>query len=373
MAKFRPILFSILFLLFTACQNTEEAPNSAPPRVGVYPVEVKEIIPFHSYSGRLVAYNTAEVRPQVGGIILKREFEEGSLVKKGDILYEIDPAPYMADLNKVKATLKSREKTTERYKRLLKTQSVGYQDYEDIFFQWQESIAELAIAELNLEYCTLKAPLDGKIGKSNITMGALVVKDQPQELATIQQLDPIYLDLNPPATEILKLVDPKNELFKNARVKIWLENGDLYPQEGQIKFIDNHVKKDTNTLGLRASFPNESHQLLPGMFVRARIYEDMPKKHTIIPQQALFRDSKGSPQVYVVGSDNIAELRLVELSHSLGNTWVISSGLKDGELLVSEGLLRVRPGMLLDPKKSDHIKLELELKGNEPSDSSSNN
>ena len=313
--------------------------------------------------GRTSAFNIAEVRPQVNGIVLKRKFEEGTLVKEGQELYEIDSAVYQANHDKVTANLKNLEKTMERAKELQATRAMSVQEYEDALYGWQRAKADLELARLDLVYCKVKAPLSGKIGFSNITVGALVTNGQPQALAVIEQVDPIYVDLNPSVPHLLGKDQKKSDngdarlpFWQNAKVKLVLENGSTYQHIGTVKVLDNHVNEDTGTITLRAEFPNPDGILLPGMFVRAFVEEGMRKEGRLIPQQSLCRDMKGEPYVWVIGPDNKAEMRMIRAERSIGNFLLVDEGINAGERVVAEGLQYLTKGVSVKPIPVKNIK-----------------
>ena len=351
---FRGLLFLTLALVpvFSGCEfkTGQEQAVANPteqkiPEVEVYTVVNEEVPLISEQPGRTSAFNIAEVRPQVNGIVLKRKFAEGTFVKEGQELYEIDSSVYQANHDKVTANLKNLEKTMERAKELQATRAMSVQEYEDALYGWKRAQADLELARLDLVYCKVKAPLSGKIGFSNITVGALVTNGQPQALAVIEQVDPIYVDLNPSIPHLLGKDQKKSEnndtrlpFWQNAKVKLVLENGSTYQHSGTVKVLDNHVNEDTGTITLRAEFPNPDGTLLPGMFVRAFVEEGMRKEGRLIPQQALCRDMKGEPYVWVIGSDNKAEMRMIRAERSIGNFMLVDEGLIAGERIVVEGL-----------------------------------
>ncbi len=223
----------------------------------------------------------------------------------------------------------------------------------------------MALAALNLAYCQVKAPLTGRIGRSSITEGALVTSGQAQAMAVINQVDPIFVDLTPAMTQLLKVeetfragqADPA--FFQEADVWLTLEDGSVYPLAGKIKFLDNRVDEGTGTVTLRAEFPNPNGRLLPGMYVRARVQEGVIKEGKVIPQQALTRDIKGNPQVWVVNAENVVELRKVTADRTLGNTWLITDGLAAGDRVVTEGLQRLAKGMEVSPREAGNVDIKL--------------
>ncbi len=343
------ILLSIPALLFsTGCApspaNGSHAPEAQAPTVEVYTVKSEPMPLLRELPGRTAAFNVAEVRPQVNGIILKRKFEEGALVEEGQELYEIDSSVYKANFDKATSNLESMERARQRAEQLRQSKTMSEQEYEDALYAWEIAKADLELARLDLEYCKVNAPLSGKIGRSTITVGALVTNGQPQEMAVIQQLDPIYVDLKPAVPQMLRMRHSPNEseerlpFWQGADVRLTLEDGSEYPHSGKIKFIDNHVQEDTGTVTLRAEIPNPEGALLPGMFVRASVEEGVRRDGKLIPQQGLLRDMKRNAYVWVVREDDTVERRDVQVSRALGNTWLVDSGLAAGERIIVEGV-----------------------------------
>ena len=360
--------FSVLFSLSTlgwlvACsENNPPAPGPVEvtvQRVAVEPFTVTTILP-----GRTSAYAVAEVRPQVNGIILKRNFIEGAHVKAGQQLYQIDPAAYRASYNSAKANLANVEATAvatklraERYKRLVKTQAVSQQEYDDAVAQMRQASAsvlvakaELEKAKINLIYSEVKAPISGRIGRSSVTQGALVMAGQPTPLATIQQLDPIYVDMNQSSTEYLRL---RQELANgylqpatggDARIKLIMEDGTPYPYEGRLQLSDINVDPSTSAITIRAIFPNPERLILPGVFVRATLEKGVNNQAYLLPQQAVMRDQKGDPFIFIVGKDNKVAIRYLTVGSAVGNNWVVFKGVEEGELFMLEGMQKVKPG-----------------------------
>lgn len=343
--------------MFLACSDTTQAPQSQGPVVGVFEVFEKELRLHQTFAGRVVAYNTAEIRPQVGGIILKRTFEEGGMVKEGDVLYEIDPAPYQAVLDKALAREKNLGNLANRRHTLMLNKAVSRQEYEDAHYAWQQAKAELDTARLHVRYCTVKAPLSGKIGKSDITMGALVVADQPLPMATIHQVDPVHVDIFPAVGQVSKFLGKGEQALQNVVAGLTPDGGEQYPLLGRIQFIDNHVKEGTNTLGVRLVFANPEGALVPGMFARVALMDKEPQTYTLVPQQAVFRNAEGGTEVWVVQEDNSVESRPVVLGESIGNVWVVQEGLVRGEKVITEGHLRVRTGAHVSTQPAQNVDL----------------
>ena len=303
-------------------------------------------------------YRIAEIRPQVNGLIQKRLFTEGSDVKADQVLYQIDPAPFQAALDNAKAALGRAEANlpsirsrAERYKELLADKAVSQQDYDDAaaaLTQVEADIqywkATVETARINLGYTRVTAPISGRIGKSNVTDGAIVTAYQPMALATIQQLDPIYVDVPQSTTDLLRLKSRLKDgrLKQNGtdqnKVKLILEDGTPYPLEGTLQFSDVTVDPTTGSVILRAVFPNPEGVLLPGMFVRAVIKEGVNEQAILIPQQGVSRDPKGNPFALIVDAESKAGLRMLTLDRAIGDKWLVSSGLAPGDRVIVEGL-----------------------------------
>jgi len=307
----------------------------------------------------------AEIRPQVSGCILKRLFKEGSNVKAGQILYQIDPAPFQAALDNAKAALARAEANlpairlrVERYRKLLPSKAISQQDYDEAAAALKQAQAEIKYwkaqvktAQINLGYTRVTAPISGRIGKSNVTEGAIVTAYQPTPLATIHQLDPIYVDVPQSTAELLRLRKRLKEGNLNqggvdrARVKLILEDGTVYPHEGTLQFREVKVDPTTGSVILRMVFPNPERVLLPGMFVRAVIKEGVKEDAILVPQQAVMRTPKGAPYVLVVGPNDEVERRMLQLDRAIGDKWLVVSGISAGDRVIVEGLQFVRPGM----------------------------
>ncbi len=366
MKKFLPAIVLAVALAAGGCQGSEQA-NSGPPamEVGVYTVKSEPLPLSTQLPGRTIAYRVAEVRPQVSGIVLKRFFEEGAVVKEGDLLYQIDPDVYQAAYDKAVANLENLERLAQRQQNLKDRRSVSTQDYEDALYAWEQAKADMEMARLNLAYTKVKAPLTGRIGRSNITEGALVTNGQAQVMAVINQIDPIFVDLTPAVTQLLKAEktfrDAQSEpaVFRDAEVWMTLEDGTVYPLAGQMKFIDNAVDQATGTVTMRAEFPNPDGRLLPGMYVRATVQEGIIEDGKVVPQQALLRDIKGLPQVWVVTEDNTAQLRPVTADRTIGNAWLVTKGLEAGDRVVTEGWQRLANGMPVTAREAQNVDLKL--------------
>lgn len=366
--KYIITLLQVLFIFFiTACDKKN--PTIQIPEVSVIKVNKEEIILTTELPGRTAPYKIAEIRPQVNGIILKRYFNEGSNVKAGDILYQIDPSQYRANydsaraaLSRAEANLQSIKARYERYQELIKVNAISKQEFDDVKAQYEQTLAEIEslkaqvkTAQINLGYTKITAPISGRIGKSNVTEGALVTAYQLQELTRIQQLDPIYVDI-PQSTKELRELEKRLEQGRlkyagkeQNKVKLILEDGTFYPLEGTLQFKDITVDPTTGSVTLRAIFPNPKGILLPGMFVRAVIREGINKEAILIPQQTVFRDTKGNPFVYIVDKDNKVQIRPIQVDRAIGDKWLVSQGLQVGEQVIIEGVQRIMPGVTVKP------------------------
>lgn len=356
----------VILLLLSGCGDPPGGPPPAEgmPEMAVTTVRTQPIVLTKELPGRTVPYLIAEVRPQVGGIVQSRKFQEGAEVKAGETLYQIDPAAYQASydnavaaLGKANATLRTARLKADRYRELVADAAVSRQDNDDAASALGEARADVAAekanvesARINLAYAKVDAPISGRIGKSSVTPGALVTASQSTALATIQQLDPIYVDVTQPSASLLKLKQAmaRGELAKTgdgaAKVKLLLEDGSAYPLEGRLEFSDITVEQSTGAITVRAVFPNPHADLLPGMYVRAVLQEGIQKDGLLIPQRAVARNSAGKPVAYVVGPDNTLQLRTLETERTMGDQWVVRSGLEPGDQLVVEGLPRARDG-----------------------------
>jgi len=372
--------FLTSLLLLGGCESGhgQQAAPAPVPEVATVTVAPQQIELTTELPGRTSAYLISEIRPQVNGIIQKRQFREGSDVKAGQLLYQIDPAPFQvahdsakASLGKAQANLPSIRSRAERYKELLVDHAVSRQDYDDATAAVGQALAEIEYwktsveaARINLGYTRVPAPISGRIGRSSVTDGALVTAYQPTSLATIQQLDPIYVDVTQSSAELLRLkrsletgqlsADRKN----GKKVRILLEDGTPYPLEGILEFRDVTVDPTTGSFTLRIVVPNPEHLLLPGMFVRAVVQEGIAGDAILVPQQGVSRTPKGEPFALVVDDTGTIQQRMLALNRALGDKWLVSSGLSAGDRVVVEGMLNVRPGAAVkavpwnDPKDS---------------------
>jgi membrane fusion protein (multidrug efflux system) len=350
--------------LLSGCSKKEDAAAAAPPppQVGVVTIQPRPYTLVSDLPGRTTAYRVAEVRPQVNGIILKRLFTEGTDVKAGQQLYQIDPAIYEANLNSAKATYEATNSLAGRYKQLINEQAVSRQEYDTAVGNAREAQAAVQTAQINLRYTKVYAPISGRIGRSLVTEGALVSNGQADAMATIQQLDPIYVDVVQSSVEMLRLRrDLESGKLQKAgenaaKVKLTLEDDSEYPIDGKLEFSEVSVDQTTGSVTLRAVFPNPNHTLLPGMFVHAHLKAGVDEKAILVPQQGVTRDLKGTPTALVVNQDNKVELRQLVTSRTSGNDWVVEKGLSAGDRVITEGLQYVKPGAQVKVAEATNVK-----------------
>ena len=345
----------------TGCQESSAPQTQQTPQVGVVTLEAKPFALTSEVPGRTSAYRIAEVRPQVNGIIQKRLFTEGSEVKAGQQLYQIDPATYQATFKSAQATQLSAKSLADRYKLLVADKAVSQQAYDEARAAALQADATLEQARIDLRYTKVLAPIGGRIGRSAASEGALVSNGQSAALATIQQLDPIYVDVTQSSLEILKL---RNDLASGrlqkagnnaATVKLLLEDGSEYPQAGQLEFSEVSVDPGTGSVTLRAVFPNPKHDLLPGMFVHAQLQAGVSAQAILAPQQGVTRNLKGQPTALVVNQNDQVELRELQAERTAGNTWLINHGLQAGDRLIVEGLQYVKPGVTVTVSEAANL------------------
>ncbi|MDR0281031.1 MAG: efflux RND transporter periplasmic adaptor subunit [Paucimonas sp.] len=365
--QFKPAVTALvsavaLATLLSGCKKEEAAPVAQAPQVGVVTLQAQPYTLVSDLPGRTIAYRVAEVRPQVNGIILKRLFKEGSEVKEGQQLYQIDPSVYEATLASAQANLQSTRSLSDRYKQLVSEQAVSRQEYDDAQAKRLQAEATLKSAQIDLRYTKVLAPISGRIGRSNVTEGALVSNGQATAMATIQQLDPIYVDVTQSSAELLKL---RRELESGAlkkvgdnaaEVSLKLEDGSTYAQKGRLEFSEVSVDETTGSVTLRAVFPNPEHNLLPGMFVHARLNNGVNETAILAPQQGVTRDLKGQATAMVVNQDNKVELRQLKASRTVGSDWLIEEGLNAGDRLITEGLQYVKPGVEVKVSEATNVK-----------------
>ncbi|WXK23742.1 efflux RND transporter periplasmic adaptor subunit [Mycetohabitans endofungorum] len=356
-------------LMFAGCGKKPVAPPAQVPEVGVVTVEPKPVPVITDLPGRTSAYLVAQVRARVDGIVQRREFTEGSEVKTGQRLYKIDPAPYeaalagaKASLAKAQANLASTRAQAERFKVLVASNAISKQEYDNAVAAERQADADVAAgkasvqtATINLGYTDVVSPINGRIGLSVVTPGAYVQANQATLMTTVQQLDPMYVDLTQSSADGLRLRREiqqgrlRTQGSNSAKVQLMLEDGTFYPIEGKLQFADVTVDQSTGSVTLRALFPNPDRVLLPGMFVRARIVEGVNERAIVVPQVGITRDQKGMPTALVVGPDNKVTLRQLVTSQTYGANWIIESGLNPGERVIVQGTEKVRPGATVKP------------------------
>jgi len=344
-------------------KSAAEAPHAQVAEVGVYTVARQPLAITTELPGRTTAFQVAEVRPQVNGIIQKRLFVEGADVKAGTALYQIDAASYQASYNsamaalaKAKANLLSSGPKLARYKDLVKSEGVSRQEYEDAFAANEQAKADVAsaaaaleIASINLKYTHVDAPISGRISRSNVTPGALVTASQATALTTVQQLDPIYVDVTQSSNDLLRL---KSELDKGslkksggqAKVTLILSDGSKYAESGKLQFSDVTVDPGTGNVTLRALFPNPKHDLLPGMYVRAVVESGVNEAAIVVPQQGVTRNARGEATAMILNKEGKVESRILTTGSTVGDKWLVTSGLDAGDRVIIEGLQKVRVG-----------------------------
>jgi membrane fusion protein (multidrug efflux system) len=351
----------------TGCGKKQPAPAAQPPEVSVATVQRASVPVTIDLPGRTNAYFVAQVRARVDGIVLKREFKEGADVKFGQRLYQIDPAPFIATLNSAQATLQksqanllAMEAQAERFKVLVAGNAVSKQDYDNAVSTRDQAVADVAFgkagvqtARINLGYTNVIAPITGRIGISQVTEGAFVQAAAATLMTTIQQIDPIYVDLTQSSIQGLQLRrDVASGKVKitgpnQAKVTVTLEDGTAYPITGSLQFSDITVDQNTGSVTLRAMVRNPNYVLLPGMFVRARIDEGINDNALLVPQVGVTHNTEGQATALVVGPDNKVALRTIQATRTFGNNWVVDSGLNAGDKVIVSGIQRVQPGTLV--------------------------
>lgn len=356
-------------VFLAACGQKQSAPPPQTPEVGTVTVQPTSVPVVVDLPGRTNAYLVAQVRARVDGIVQRREFTEGSEVKAGQRLYKIDPAPYIATLNNAKATLAkaqanvaSQNALVSRYKILVAANAVSKQDYDNAVAAQGQAVADVAAgkasvdtAQINLGYTDVVSPITGRTGLSQVTPGAYVQASAATLLTTVQQLDPIYVDLTQSSVEGLQLRRQiqegrlQTEGIHAAKVTLVLEDGRTYTEQGKLQFSDVSVDQSTGSVTVRAIFQNKDRVLLPGMFVRARIQEGTNDHALVVPQIGVTHDQKGTPTALVVNKDDKVELRQLVTSATYGNNWVVDSGLNPGDRVIVNGVEKAKPGMQVKP------------------------
>jgi membrane fusion protein (multidrug efflux system) len=341
-----------LLLALGACGKKEAPPAPPPPQVGVITLASDSAVLTSELPGRITAFETSEVRPQVNGLIEARLFREGQEVRAGQPLYRIDPSPYRAQVASARAALARAEAAiassaalSRRYGELVKINAIARQEFEN-----SQTSAAQARADVGAQRAALQT---ARIGRSDFTPGALVTAGQTNPLTTIQRIDTVYVDLTQSSADLLRL---RQQILQGsvssggtARVKLKLEDGSTYPMEGELQFADVTVDPATGSQTIRATFPNPRRLLLPGMYVRAEIVQGTQAQVLLVPQMAVSRDEKGNPTIMVVGRDNKVEVRQITTARTAGENWIVSDGVKPGEKVIVEGGMMLRPGAVVTP------------------------
>lgn len=367
-----PALAAILAVALLGGCKDETKPQQAappPPGVGVVTVHSQPVTLTAELPGRTAASLVAEVRPQVDGIIRERLFAEGGEVKAGEVLYRIESSRYQAAYDaavaaqrQAEAAVPSAANRVERYKKLAQANAVSRQDLEDAQATLQANRAAVAAARaeveralINLDYTDITAPIGGRIDRSLVTQGALVTASQAAALTTIRRLDPVHVDVTQSSSDLLRLRQAVAEgrikrVGQSIEVRLRLENGAIYAHPGTLAFAEANVSETTGTYILRATFPNPERLLLPGMYVHAIVGEGVAERGILVPQRGVTRNLKGEPTAMVVKPDNTVEVRVLGISRSLGNDWLVESGLADGDRVIVSGSQKARPGAVVTPE-----------------------
>ncbi|MCF8710201.1 efflux RND transporter periplasmic adaptor subunit [Rhizorhapis sp. SPR117] len=367
----------ILCVLWLAGCGASEETKAPQPEVGVVTLKSESAILTSELPGRIVALETSEVRPQISGVIRRRLFEEGTIVRTGQVLYQIEDAPYRAALGsargalaRAQAAINATRLQAERYRDLVGINAVSRQDVDNAEATAGQARADVTAqraaveaAEVNLGFTRIRAPISGRIGRSRFTPGALVQAGQAEPLATIQRTDKVYVDVTQSAAEILDLRDEMRAggLAREggrARVKLVLPNGKTYPIEGRLEFSEVNVDSTTGAVTLRATFPNPDGVLLPGMYVRARLIDGVRREAILAPQQGITHDPRGRATALVVDGQNKVKQRVVTTDRAIGDRWIVTKGLRAGDRLIVEGLLDAKPGATVRPMKPKQITRE---------------
>ncbi|WP_165742546.1 efflux RND transporter periplasmic adaptor subunit [Pseudoalteromonas sp. Z9A6] len=358
----------------TGCDQAAEQSQASAPKavpVGVITVKSQALTLKKELPGRISAFQIAEIRPQVSGIVQSRLFVEGNEVKQGQALYQIDPATFEADLAaseasvaRAEASIASSKSKASRYKELLKIKAVSQQDFDEADAAYKQANAELLTAkaqlksaQINLDYSHVSSPISGQISKSSVTVGALVSANQSTALATVTQLDPIYIDLTQSSNELTQLKKALSsgtltvDSASQTDVELIMEDGSIYPHKGTLQFSEVTVDPSTGSVTLRAKFSNPEKLLLPGMYARASIVEGVKAGAILAPQRGVSRNSKGEPTAMVVSKDNTVENRVLKVDRTIGSDWLVTDGLSDGDKLIVEGLQKIRPGAPVNPSE----------------------
>ena len=365
------LLFAVsAALLLAGCEKKTAAPVAPPPmEAGFFTIAPRPVTLTRDLPGRTSAFRVAEVRARVSGIVQKRLFTEGGDVKEGQPLYQIDPAPYQAALDSARAALALAEATalssslqSDRAKQLIAAGAVSQQDHDIAFAARQAGQAEVAaakaavqVAEINLGYTGVLSPISGRIGRSEVTEGAYVQQGAATLLATVQQIDQVYVDVSQSSAELLRLKQAlasgrlQSAGTDRASVRLLLEDGSTYAAPGVLQFADITVNPSTGSVGIRALFPNPDRLLLPGLFVRTRLEEGVNPAAFLVPQQGVTRNQRGEATAMFVGANDTAELRVLTTDRAIGGEWLVSAGVKAGDRLIVQNLQKIRPGSPVKP------------------------
>lgn len=366
------LLACVSSLSLAACGEKEKAAPPV-PAVGVVTLKVEAAPLMTELPGRITSAETAEVRPQISGVIRRRLFTEGGFVQAGQLLYEIDDAPYRAALGqaqgslaRAQASIRATGLQAQRYKELVGINAVSRQEADNADASAQQARADVAAqraavqsAQVNQNFTRIRAPISGRIGRSLFTPGALVQAGQADALATIQRTDMVYVDVTQSAAQIIDLKQAMKaggvSAADGARVQLLLPNGSVYPIEGRLQFSEVTVDPASGAVTLRATFANPDGLLLPGMYVRAKLVEGQRTQAILAPQQGVTRDARGRATAMVVGADNKVEVREIETDRPVGDKWIVTKGLKSGDRLIVEGLLNLRPGTVVQPGRPQQV------------------
>ena len=382
MQRSRLIIFIVTALasaiVLSGCEQNQQAtaaPAPQPITVGVVKLTSQPLTLKKELPGRVAASQVAQIRPQVNGIIQTRLFTEGAEVEKGQALYQIDPATFEAQMatskaaiTKAQANIANAKAKSDRYSELLEIKAVSQQDFDEAEANYKSAQADLLTAQaqlktaqININYSKVSSPISGQIGKSTVTAGALVSANQATALATVTQLDPIYIDLTQSSSELTRLKkaiangDLSKDLAAQSKVELKMEDGSVYPHQGTLQFSEVIVDPSTGSVTLRAEFPNPEKLLLPGMYVRAVIVEGVKTNAILVPQRGVSRNSKGEPTAMVVSKNNTVEARILKTDRTLGSKWLVTNGLNDGDQVIVEGLQKIAPGAPVNTVPAESI------------------
>ena len=365
-APIKPLLPLFAALALTACGGRDDARPERTPEAGFVVIRTERVPLFVELAGRTNAFESADVRPQVTGVIKQRLFQEGSIVRQGETLYQIDPSLYAAARSQAQANLQSAQAAAvaaqaraDRFRPLVEMEAVSRQDYADAVATAGQAAASVAqgraaleTADVNLRFTRVPAPITGRIGRSLFTVGALVTSGQAEPLAQIQRLDPMFVDIQQSSADLLALrrsLATKGTVPSSAEVRLILEDGSEYGPAGRVEFAEAVVNRETGAVTLRARFPNPDGLLLPGMYVRARLSQATATDGMLVPQAGVARDPKGGATVMLVGPGNKAVRRVVKADRTIGDKWLVTQGLRPGDRVITEGLGKIQPGQAIVP------------------------